>query len=262
LSNLTSGDDILNYRLSMPKGRQSRCCVVFVHAGDGNMLGPHRMFEEFERALNKEGFASLRFVLAGCGDSTGESAHDPSRDLCSVNEVLKFISEETDIDNIVLLGMSRGAYTAFNYMRVYDNNVNGLILLSLPITPTKMLKKALLYRIKEYSLKLTSRKTYVKFFRNQINYKLVFRTFLQVFSKKRIYSTGSTDSLGDFPVLLLYGENDPALFGSKAVYLPLFESASSDVACETIDGANHSFFHYKWKEDIMAMIVNWLKERY
>lgn len=259
---LLSQEDLLSYKISLPKSEGRQCCVVFVHAAEGNKLGPHRMFVEFERILNNSGLSTLRFDFAGCGDSTGTSEYDGNRDLRNIDDVVGFLVQEKQFDDIVLLGMSRGAYAIHEYLKSYPKYIKGAILLSTPTTSISMIKRVLKDRIKEYLLKLASKETYVKFFRNQINYRLVFQTIFQVFSEKRQYSSNVSSGLPDYPVLLIYGENDPMTSESMSFYLPLFETASSDVVCKVIKRANHSFFHYKWKEEIQEIVLNWLKERF
>ena len=258
---LKSSEDFLSYRFSKPAADSASYCVLFVHAAEGNMLGPHRMFVEFERAFNSRGIATFRFDFAGCGDSTGTAEYNPVRDQKNLADVIKYLSEAEGVNDIVMLGMSRGAYCVCEYIKSCPKQVRAAILLSPPVSTIKSVKKVLSSRLREYFLKLASRETYVKFVKNRINYKLVFKTIFQVFSKERSYSSDSLENLANCPTLFIYGENDPLTSESKSHYIPLFESAGCDVECEIIERANHSFFHYKWKEQIINIILSWLQTR-
>ena len=74
-----SGGNELFYSCTIPAGKNETTGIVFVHAADGNRLGPHRMFVEFARHFNSLGYPTFRFDLSGCGDSTGAVSEDNSR---------------------------------------------------------------------------------------------------------------------------------------------------------------------------------------
>ena len=60
------------------------------------------------------------------------------------------------------------------------------------------------------------------------------------------------------PKLLIYGRNDPMQKESISYYVSRCKENRVPCNCHIIDNANHSFFHYKWKEQIFDITRNWL----
>ena len=71
-----SKDNKLSYVCTVPERPTANAGVIFVHAADGNRLGPHRMFVELAERLSGLGIISLRFDMRGCGDSEGKAARN------------------------------------------------------------------------------------------------------------------------------------------------------------------------------------------
>jgi dienelactone hydrolase len=61
------------------------------------------------------------------------------------------------------------------------------------------------------------------------------------------------------PILFIYAAHDPIADESSLYYESACKRSQVNFDCRFIDGANHSFFHYKWKEQIFDLSGQWLK---
>ena len=59
---------------------------------------------------------------------------------------------------------------------------------------------------------------------------------------------------------LIYGQNDPIATESKVHYEGILDSCGASYETVIIPQANHSFFHYMWKERILEMVEEWLNK--
>lgn len=109
--------------------------VVFLNAGLKPRVGPHRIYVKIARRLCEEGFPSLRFDLAGVGDSEGEIV-DPHYDCfepSQVSDAIGFFTQEAAVPEVTLLGMCAGSRIALR-AAVGDSRVTSVVLVSFPMT--------------------------------------------------------------------------------------------------------------------------------
>ncbi len=112
-----SGDNKLSYSCVIPQEETQESGIVFVHAADGNRLGPHRLFVELAEKLNSSGYPTLRFDLSGCGDSTGTASRsDITAEVSDVVAAINFFMAEAHLESVILLGISRGARICLSAM--------------------------------------------------------------------------------------------------------------------------------------------------
>ncbi len=116
----------------------SRPAVVFLNAGSLHSVGPHRLNVDLARHLSSHGFPTLRFDLRGLGNSrkTPFEQPDDARAPEDVSAALDWLCSEVGASSFVLVGLCRGATTAFRSGLV-DPRVQGLVLINgtYPIAP-------------------------------------------------------------------------------------------------------------------------------
>jgi pimeloyl-ACP methyl ester carboxylesterase len=106
--------------------------VVLVSVGNNYRAGPHRLNVALARALAADGCRTLRFDLAGCGDSAAQGSAAPRLyDPASATDVQAAIDllQQQGCRDIVLAGVCSGAYLAFQAALV-DRRVDGLVMIN------------------------------------------------------------------------------------------------------------------------------------
>ena len=112
-------------------GHQPRNAVVFVNAGAIYHVGWARMHVEMARELARSGIASLRFDLAGIGDSLAAETGAPllygalSDDIAAAIDWL----EKRGIRDLTVFGSCSGAYQAF-HAAISDRRIKRIALVN------------------------------------------------------------------------------------------------------------------------------------
>jgi pimeloyl-ACP methyl ester carboxylesterase len=256
-----SGDNELSYSCSIPSGQNGRTGVVFVHAADGNRLGPHRMFVEFANSYNFSGYPTFRFDLRGCGDSTGKTSRDDiAADVFDTTEAIKFFMARADLENVILFGISRGAHVCYNIMVKQTLKLSGMILLSTPTSSNKAALNSLRVRLREYFHKLKDPKHLWKLLSGRANIRQIWRTLTTALQLRNRYAQSERKFFATkCPVLFVYGGQDPTAGESSRYYITKCNENNTPYDCHFVADANHSFFHYKWKEEILGISKQWLQ---
>jgi alpha/beta superfamily hydrolase len=114
--------------------RGDRPAVCFLNVGANHHVGPHRMNVEFARDLASLGYRTLRFDVAGLGDSgvapgTAENRIYTTDSVADVQSAMTLLGAMRDTTRFVLIGLCSGAYLAF-HSAVADARVAGQVLLS------------------------------------------------------------------------------------------------------------------------------------
>lgn len=111
--------------------------VLLLNAGLLHRVGPNRLNVEVARALAEWGVTSLRFDMAGIGDSevTSRDVLDIERSRQDVVEAMDAFAETQAVDQFVLVGLCTGAYNAFRAALV-DDRVVGAVLIDGYAYPT------------------------------------------------------------------------------------------------------------------------------
>ncbi len=255
-----SAGNRLAYCRTVPKAVRKEEGVLFVHAGGGNKLGPHRMFVEFARKFDELGYATFRFDLAGCGDSEGRATDgDGAAEIDDVTAAAEFFIEKASVQRVILFGISRGAWICFSTMVRAELPVARAVLLSAPVSSGKAAVKALSHRAKEYLHKLRDPRSLGKLLGGKVDFRQVGRTLGHAAKSGQRYVSPAVVSMkSKCPILFVYGGNDPILRESMSYYSG--RCAENGVACDcrVIENANHSFFHYKWKEQVFDITRGWI----
>jgi alpha-beta hydrolase superfamily lysophospholipase len=119
--------------LCEPAAGRSETAVLMLNVGGNYHIGPHRLYVKAARALAAAGLCSLRFDLAGIGDSRmrpGSSLDSMYyRDaMPDVRTAIDFLAAK-GCRRFYLLGICSGAYVAFQ-TALLDARVNGQILMN------------------------------------------------------------------------------------------------------------------------------------
>ena len=107
------GDDLRRLGTFQPAAGEGRAALLFVHPFGEEKKCAHRAFVETARALAARGCASLRFDLAGCGDSEGEFADVTAADwIADIAAAWKELRSRAGDVPTFLLGLRFGALSA------------------------------------------------------------------------------------------------------------------------------------------------------
>lgn len=103
-------------------------CLMF-NAGVINRLGPHRMNVKLARALAAQGITSLRFDLAGQGDSRpGTPGIDPQAQAVSdLQAAMDHLERRCGAKRFVLMGICSGAINAY-WAAQTDARIHGILM--------------------------------------------------------------------------------------------------------------------------------------
>lgn len=234
--------------------------VLFVHAGGGNRLGPHRMFVEMARRFNSQGYPTFRFDLSGCGDSGGSADENgtASEVLDTVNAIRHFHATAS-LDEVIVFGVSRGSRLAFEAAAGDKLPLAGMILLSPPLSSTQVALRNTATYGAEYLRKLKDPNYLRRLIKGDVSFGGVWRTLANAWRVKDRYSKSPvTNHVTVCPVLVIYAGSDPMLNESRRHYVGSCKTVGAPVECHVIEHANHSFFHYQWKQQIADITQRWL----
>jgi pimeloyl-ACP methyl ester carboxylesterase len=119
--------------LCEPAESAAKTAVLMLNTGGNHHIGPHRMYVSAARALAAAGYRSLRFDLAGVGDSRMPAGApvDGTYFRHSMPDVRAAIDAlaQRGCTRFFLLGICSGAYVAFQ-TALLDARVNGQILMN------------------------------------------------------------------------------------------------------------------------------------
>lgn len=105
--------------------------VIFVNAGSTHRCGPNRVYTILARHLASWGYTSLRFDIAGIGDSPAAVGLGKFRDYAArqVQEAMDYLGQTKYFERFVIFGLCGGADIAFDAGAI-DERVKGLILIN------------------------------------------------------------------------------------------------------------------------------------
>lgn len=257
-----SGPNKLFCTCTVPNEREIEAGLIFVHAADGNRLGPHRMFVELADKLKYCGIVSLRFDMRGCGDSSGKPAgNNITPDIEDLQNAIKFFASKYKLPKIFLFGISRGANVSIATLAEHSLPVDGAVLLSTPFSSSKAATKKFSSRLKEYLYKFRNPENLKKLLSGKANLKQILKTLGFALNSQKRYHRNSDGFVTRCPLFFIYGSKDPIAADSSAYHNKICEKFKIPFKTVEIKNANHSFFHYRWKEQIIEMSKKWLMEQ-
>jgi pimeloyl-ACP methyl ester carboxylesterase len=137
------GNDLVG-TLNVPDSRRGALGVVLLNAGMIHRIGPHRINVRLARELAQHGIASIRFDLAGHGDSPRPSGALSFQDQAveDIRQAADTLGKATGLERFAVFGICSGAYHAFN-AAARDERLTDLILIDAFRYPTR--KTRLIY---------------------------------------------------------------------------------------------------------------------
>jgi alpha-beta hydrolase superfamily lysophospholipase len=113
---------------------RNRPAILFLNVGANHHVGPNRMYVLLARDLAARGYTSMRFDVAGLGDSpappgSGEVRLYSKDSVADVKAAMTFLDETRHARRFVLVGLCSGAYLSF-HTAIEDPRVVGQILLN------------------------------------------------------------------------------------------------------------------------------------
>ena len=257
-----SGDNELFYSCTVPTGKARVAGIVFVHAGSGNRLGPHRMFVEMAEGFNILGYPTFRFDWSGCGDSTGAiSQNGIKAQVADVVEATRFFVGLANLESVVLLGISRGARICFTVMAEHHLPLAGMILLSIPVSSTGSALKSFGSQLTEYIYKLKDPKYLGKLLSGHADITQIRKTLMTALRLGHRYGQAERKTFkSKCHILFIYGERDPISVKSRRYCTSKCHQNNLAYDLHIVAGANHSYFHYKWKEEVRKVSERWLEK--
>jgi pimeloyl-ACP methyl ester carboxylesterase len=163
---------------SPPSGQRARTAILMLNVGTNHRVGPNRLYVKMARHWARAGYHTLRFDLAGMGDSRSASGYTETRlyskdSVIDVRAAIDALSAR-GCDRFVLLGLCSGAYAAFQ-TALADSRVVAQVLLNprrLSVAAGDTLEQVMSesYKSRRYYQKaLFSPQTYLRLFRGQVN---------------------------------------------------------------------------------------------
>ncbi|MGH7295724.1 MAG: alpha/beta fold hydrolase, partial [Polyangiaceae bacterium] len=114
--------------------RENAPALIFLNVGANHHVGPNRMYVILARQLAARGYVSLRFDVAGLGDSPLPPGSPENRlyskdSVDDVKAAMTFLQQTRGTSRFVLTGLCSGAYLAF-HTAIEDPRVVGQVLLN------------------------------------------------------------------------------------------------------------------------------------
>lgn len=122
------GDGLVG-TIALPDEQAADTAVILLNAGTIHRVGPHRVNVRLARRLAARGIASLRFDLAGHGDSarlTGEHSFE-AQAVIDIRAAMDALTALSGVARIAIFGICSGAYHAYA-AALQDERIVGLLM--------------------------------------------------------------------------------------------------------------------------------------
>lgn len=251
--------------------------VIFLNAGARYRSGPCRLYVRQARELARAGFHVLRFDLPGTGDSEGtvDSSLGEQRKFLehgkATQSAIAFFKQETGVEQIGLLGLCGGAFSALCAAAV-DPRVAFLVLLSFPVEQLEDLSEEIVNRVvlRQYIRKMTAWRYWWSLFTLRTDFRMMWRALSQVGKLHRPHSlideslwAAFETSIGlEKPILFVFAEEDPLYRSFEIGYGPRIAKLSAELRSRfevfVVEKANHTFSSQAWQKQIFSKVDSWL----
>jgi len=220
--------------------------VLLLNAGLLHRVGPNRLNVELARSLAEVGVTSLRFDMAGVGDSELQVGGmlDIERSRQDVIDAMDGLSSSHGARRFVVVGLCTGAYNAFRAALV-DERVVGCVLLDGYSYPTARSK------IRHYRTRVFQARRWIGFLRRKLGVEATADDQsgdLIIFENEYVSRERFEGELGallarDVQMLMIYTEMGPLAFNYPEQIHDAFPDLALDrgVDVRYYRGADHTF---------------------
>lgn len=116
------------------QGERGRTGIVLVSVGSNHHIGPNRMYVTQARALASLGFVALRMDIGGVGESQASAGREDNHlyamhSVADVEAAVRYLREQRQIQNIVLIGVCSGAYLSY-HAAAADPEISSIVLIN------------------------------------------------------------------------------------------------------------------------------------
>ncbi|MFD2673677.1 alpha/beta hydrolase [Marinicrinis sediminis] len=225
--------------------------VLICHGFTGSRIGANRLFVHGARALQKKGYAVLRFDYAGCGESTGDYGAEGLQSMVQQTKaVLDYARHSLDSftpSEIILLGHSLGGATAV-LTAVTEPQIDKLILWAPVAHPYQDIMEIVGKPQVEQALRDGS----VPY----LSYRLQERFFHSLQQCQPLFDAQRVQ--GD--ALILHGSSDDVI---PTDYCFLYDKVlklrnAGTVSKEVLFQADHTFSRLEHQEQLFELTLAWL----
>ncbi len=245
-----------------------RVGVVLLNSGIIHRVGAHRLNVKIARAISGMGISSLRFDLAGLGDSRRGRSTAGFASVASANlmDAAAFMKLTLQVNDVVVVGLCSGADDAFRTASL-DQSITGLVLIDPYMYPTAGAK--LLYVLR----KATSPAYWaekIRFWRGIRKPLTQRRENAETRYVRRAPPRAEfAESLVSFldrggKALVIYSGGSPAHFNHRSQFARAFRrwGLGERVTVEYFEHANHTFTETVQQRRLISCVSKWIDAAY
>lgn len=221
--------------------------VVIYHGFLGSKDQPHRMFVQLAEALAQQGLIALRFDLYGRGDSEGDSIDMTwDGDLQDALAALDWLAVQPNVDaqRLSVLGMSWGGLLA-GAAAGRRTEVSGCVIWS--AAPVE---------------RLLWSPPFATFDEREAAENWGMLVGRQFYDTLPAFNPLQEALQAQCPFLLIHGTDDDSVPAGDVAHFQAETEQHGSSRCEVIavEGADHIFFTWAWKMQVISQTVEWLKQ--
>lgn len=260
---------------SIPDDRASsegRPAILFLNAGILHRVGPYGLYVDLARTVASDGFFSLRFDLAGIGDSqmTPEIMDYKEKVLSDIRDAMDWMQQKYHAETFVLAGLCSGAVNGY-HAAVADARVTGLVMmdgfdyrtrgfyfrhygpyLKRPAAFVKGMCRVLCRKISQLFRKNEYERQQAAIFTNEL--------------PPRQIAAGCFASMAERGVSLLsiYSGGIPYEYNSGKQFLEMFPKVDFKglLQLEYFADADHTYTAYAQRKKLIACIRQWINDKH
>ncbi|MDB4989794.1 MAG: hypothetical protein JWN04_4972 [Myxococcaceae bacterium] len=269
--------------LTAPTSRRfNKPAVLLLNTSADHHVGPHRLYVPLSREWASQGYAVLRFDIAGVGASQArpgelESNPYPAHAVYDIGDAVTYL-EQQGYDKVILAGLCSGAYHAVQAAH-RGVPVAGALAVNLPFQFAPDLstldpiwndvEMAILGR------NLFSTRKWARFFNGQIRYRYILGlladrarlTLISALPKplrgaaalevKKAKTTDFSELLTPIPMHLIFSNGDPGLgFFEQAIgEMRPRVMARKGFSMEVLDDADHTFMSVRLQGALVSVLT-------
>ncbi len=253
--------------MRMPEAYTS--IVILTPALTGTRIGPQNIYVDISRQLAASGIACLCIEFPPAGDSY--DIHKPTfpeddmqrlyaRYAYYLDKTCAHLTTHFPAARLMIGSISVGCLPVLAYCR--SKGLEGAILLS----PNHFGDKTAAVdtrNVKSYIYKAFRAHTWKKVFTLQVSYSKVIRNIIKPRKKKTAVPQKAAPAVTlPVKVLCIFGEKDAALKDNQAYWLAASRQWPQEYYNEQIiNGADHSFFGWTFKQHVCNHIVQWTQKQ-